>query len=99
MRHDGRVVSGTSVTTTPEQQHAVGLNGRNRRWSVCKPDGGVSLKDARLARDAARLRSKVIVDTPGVDIVGERAARCFSSTFRKSPWSRELDRLSIKFKN
>ena len=109
------IVSGTSVMTTPrEQQHAVGLNGRNRRWSVCKPDGGdeptkadvaqrlfrsrreasdwsyrywkdgkqrwlglgsqkdVSLKDARLARDAARLRVKGDRGTPGVDIVQEK---------------------------
>jgi hypothetical protein len=87
MRHDGRSRQWNERDDHPqrEQQHAVGLNGRNRRWSVCKPDGGVSLKDARLARDAARLRVKGDRSTPGVDIVQEkRAARCFSECVPQS---------------
>jgi Arm domain-containing DNA-binding protein/integrase-like protein len=46
------------------------------RWLGLGSVKDVSLKDARLARDAARLRVKGNRSTPGVDIVQEkRAAR------------------------
>ncbi|HMM92963.1 tyrosine-type recombinase/integrase [Bradyrhizobium sp.] len=43
-----------------------------QRWLGLGSFKGVSLKDARLARDAARLRVKGDRSTPGVDIVQER---------------------------
>src|SRR5712664_3670451 len=47
-----------------------------QRWLGLGSLKDVSLKDARLARDAARLRVKGDRSTPGVDIVQEkRAAR------------------------
>src|SRR6185369_8334337 len=47
-----------------------------QRWLGLGSVKDVSLKDARLARDAARLRVKGDRTTPGVDIVQEkRAAR------------------------
>jgi hypothetical protein len=47
-----------------------------QRWLGLGSVKDVSLKDARLARDAARLRVKGDRSTPGVDIVQEkRAAR------------------------
>jgi integrase len=45
-----------------------------QRWSGLGSFKGVSLKEARLARDAARLRVKGDRSTPGVDIVEERRA-------------------------
>jgi integrase len=49
---------------------------RKQRWLGLGSLKDVSLKDARLARDAARLRVKGDRSTPGVDIVQEkRAAR------------------------
>jgi Arm DNA-binding domain len=49
---------------------------RKQRWLGLGSHKDVSLKDARLARDAARLRVKGDRSTPGVDIVQEkRAAR------------------------
>jgi Arm DNA-binding domain len=42
------------------------------RWHGLGSFKDVSLKDARLARDAARLRVKGDRNTPGVDIVRER---------------------------
>jgi hypothetical protein len=48
-------------------------NGRER-WHGLGSFKDVSLRDARLARDAARLRVKGDRTTPGVDIVQERRA-------------------------
>ena len=44
--------------------------GGNERWHGLGSFKDVSLKDARLARDAARLRVKGDRSTPGVDIAG-----------------------------
>ena len=46
-----------------------------QRWLGLGSVKDVSLKDARLARDAARLRVKGDRSTPGVDIVQEKRAR------------------------
>jgi len=46
--------------------------GGNERWHGLGSFKDVSLKDARLARDAARLRVKGDRSTPGVDIVQEK---------------------------
>jgi hypothetical protein len=46
-----------------------------QRWLGLGSVKEVSLKEARLARDAARLRVKGDRSTPGVDIVQERSAR------------------------
>lgn len=49
---------------------------RKERWHGLGSFRDLSLKEARLARDAARLRVKGYRSTPGVDIVAEkRAAR------------------------
>ena len=58
MRHDGRSRQRNERDDHPqrEQQHAVGLNGRNRRWSVCKPDGGDEPTKADVAQRLFRGR-------------------------------------------
>jgi hypothetical protein len=56
MRHDGRNRQRNQRDDQAQRkkQQAVGLNGRNRCWPVCKPDGGDEATEADVAQRLLR---------------------------------------------
>jgi hypothetical protein len=64
------------------------INGKER-WHGLGSFRDLSLKDARLARDAARLRVKGDRSAPGVDIARHSLTGCIASGQRKAPSPRQ----------